>query len=326
MGKSASKALIGAFVVGAVALAVAAVLIFGSERFLTRKMHVVMYFEGSVKGLNVGSPVMFRGVKIGSVTNIDLLFEPANLTFKVPVIAEIEPEKVGVLGTQDMPAENYFQPLVDKGMRAQLQVQSFVTGQLMVAMDFFPDKPAIFVGLDKRYQEIPTVPSSFEEISKTIGELPIHELVSKLTSAVDGLNKLVNSPEIIATIRSVDMTVRETGAVLKTINDQLGPIVTNLKDTSANLMSATAKVDQALSGENGLPARLDETLIAARNTLQQAERTLATLESSTSAQSPLAVEISGTLEEISSSARSVRFLSDYLQQHPEALLRGKKGP
>jgi paraquat-inducible protein B len=326
MGKPASKALIGAFVVGAVALAITAVLIFGSGRFLAGKRYVVMYFDGSVKGLSIGAPVMFRGVKIGSITDIELLFNPAGLTFTVPVTAEIDPDKVDMVSNQEGNDIDYIQALIAKGMKAQLQVQSFITGQLMVSLDFFPDKPARLVGSNKRYTEIPTTPSSFEEISKTIGELPIQELVSKLTSAVDGLNKLINSPEISASIRSANQSLQETGKILKTVNDQLEPIITNLQDTSANVKSVTAKFDQALSGEKGIPAQIEQTLAEARVAIKQAGDTLDAIKNVTSENSALMTDVDRTLEELTNSARSVRFLTEYLEQHPESLIRGKKAP
>jgi paraquat-inducible protein B len=269
---------------------------------------------------------MFRGVKIGSVTNIELLFDPSGLSFKVPVTAEIDPDKVDMITKQGASNVDYIQALIDKGLKAQLQVQSFVTGQLMVALDIFPDKPGRLVGADKGYTEIPTTPSSFEEISKTIGELPIQELVAKLTSAIDGLNKLINSPEISASIKSANQSLQETGKMLKTVNVQLEPIITNLQDTSANVKSATAKFDQALSGEKGIPAQIEKTLAEARIAIKQAGETLAALKSVTSENSALMTDVDRTLDELTNSARSVRFLSDYLEQHPEALIRGKKAP
>jgi paraquat-inducible protein B len=324
MAKSASKTRIGLFVVGAVILAIVAVAVFGSGGFFTDKRYYVLFFDGTVKGLSVGSPVMFRGVRIGSVTNISLIFNSSNMTVKVPVVVEFEPDKVKRIGGPDSDeTEDYIKKLVAKGLRAQLQLQSFVTGQLMIAIDFFPNTPANYVGLVEDYPEIPTTPSSMEQITKTLENLPIQEFVKKLTSTVDGLNKLVNSPEAMASLKSVRQGLHETADILKKVNSQIEPIVANLSATTESLKSATGKVDAALSGSNGIPEQLTETLAAARETLEEARQTLDSMKSATSENSVLMNDIGTTLDELSQAARSIRVLSDYLEQHPDSVLWGK---
>src|SRR5512143_1986566 len=96
MSKKANKTLIGAFVVGAIALIIAGVVIFGSGKLFAPVRKFVMVFAGSVKGLNVGSAVIFRGVKIGAVTDIQLRVDPKNMTAVIPVYVEIDPRKITV--------------------------------------------------------------------------------------------------------------------------------------------------------------------------------------------------------------------------------------
>lgn len=144
MSKEANKTLIGAFVVGAVFLLVAAVLIFGSGKFFRKTYKAVMFFEGSIKGLNVGSPVMFRGVKVGTVTDINLILYAKDLSMRTTVIAEFDPERWTLVGGERGDVKR-LQLVIDRGLRAQLQMQSFVTGQLMIALDFFPaSRPAMW--------------------------------------------------------------------------------------------------------------------------------------------------------------------------------------
>ncbi len=324
MAKSANKTRIGLFVVGAVSLAILAVAVFGSGGFFTDKRYYVMFFDGTVKGLTVGSPVMFRGVRIGSVSDISLLFNSSNMTVKVPVVVEFEPGKVKRIGeSDDDDSADYIKKLVAKGLRAQLQLQSFVTGQLMIAIDFFPSTPANYVGLIDDYPEIPTTPSSMEQITKTLENLPIKEFMEKLTKTVDGLNKLVNSPEAMASLKSVRQGLHETAGILKKVNSQIEPIVSNLSDTTASLKSATSKVDSALSGKNGIPEQLTQTLASARKTLEDAQQTLSSMQSATSENSVLMNEVGTTLDELSRTARSIRVLSDYLEQHPDSVIWGK---
>ena len=165
MSKPANKTVIGIFVVVALALVVVAVLVLGSGKFFKNNPKVVMYFQGSVKGLSVGSPVAFRGVKVGAVTEIKMLFNPKDLSVMIPVYVELEQGSLEVVqggGSMEafrkahsMNMKDFAQELIKRGVRAQLDMQSIVTGQLMVSLDFYPDKPAILVGADPRTRRSP---------------------------------------------------------------------------------------------------------------------------------------------------------------------------
>ncbi|MGA3175697.1 MAG: MlaD family protein [Syntrophorhabdales bacterium] len=301
MSKAANKTMIGAFVLGAVGLAVIAVLIFGSGKFFTQKLFYEMYFEGSVQGLDVGSPVMFHGVKIGSVTEIGLQFDPKRLVFYIPVTIAIEPDKAKRFGPPPKKAGELIKPLIDKGLRGQLQTTSFVTGQLVVAVDFFPDKPAKYVGLDKRYPEVPTVPSTIAQLTKTVQELPIHDLFENLSSSVAAINALVTSGEAKASVKSLNRTLGEATTVMKTVNARIGPLAASLQNTSDGINT-----------------------VAAQKTLAQAETALASVQAMTQENSNMGYELGNALSEMSRSMRSLRVLGDYLERHPEALLMGKK--
>jgi paraquat-inducible protein B len=324
MGKPVNRSLIGAFIVGAVILAVAGVLVFGTGEFLGDKRFIIMYYDGSVKGLTVGAPVVFRGVKIGSVTKISLIFNRDNLSFLIPVIAELDLDKIEAVGRPASPGEDYLKDLVAKGGKAQLQVSNFVTGQLMVGLDFFPDQPTRLRGKDTQYTEMPTVPSSMDEISKTLENIPMQDLVKKVTAIFSGLDKLLNSPQAGESLSLLKQDLQEARTTLKTINAQLGPIVSNVKDTTENLKAFSARADQAFTGDRGIPVQVGQALDAARRTMQQAEKTLASIDSKTSENSSLMNDVSRTLDELSQAARTIRILGDYLEQHPDAVIWGKK--
>lgn len=268
MSKQANKTVIGAFVVAAVALAVAGVLILGSGKFLSKMEQYVMYFEGSVKGLNIGSAVMFRGVKIGSVTDIVLRADPNDLTVEIPVFIELDPERFEQVGEarSKRRTEEEMKILIERGLRAQLQMKSMVTGQLMIELDFHPEKPARLVGTDTRYAEIPTIRTGLQQLSQTIQSLPIHDMVNKLTSALKGIEQAVNSPEV--------------GKGLK-----------NLNETMEDIQRLAEGLDRTIAENAELPYHFTKAT-----------------------------------EEVSAAARSVRVLADYLEQHPDALLRGKGLP
>ncbi|MGD0231128.1 MAG: MlaD family protein [Syntrophorhabdales bacterium] len=324
MSKAANKTMIGAFVLGAVALAVIAVVIFGSGKFFTTKQHYELYFQGSVQGLDVGSPVMFRGVKVGSVSDISLTFIPKELTFYIPVTIDIEPDRAKWLGPPHKREGQLLKPLIDRGLRGQLQTLSLVTGQLAVALDFFPGQPARFVGQDTKYPEIPTVPSTFAQLTKTFQELPIQSLFAKLDSAVTAINTLVGSDAAQTSMKTLDQSLRQATALMKTIDARIGPLAASLQDTSNGIHSVATKLGDSLSGDRGVPVQLQQTLETARKTLAQVEQTLASVQAMAQENSTMGYEIGTAVSEMSRSMRSLRNLSDYLERHPEALLRGKR--
>jgi paraquat-inducible protein B len=308
-----SKTLIGAFVVGAVVLAFAAIMIFSSGKFFSETSKYVLYFDGSVKGLDIGAPVTFKGVRIGSVKDIKLYIANEQLDLKIPIFIEIEPDRV-----TDSPSTKedrrgrtlkeyrekleetgkIMQLLIDRGLRAQLNTQSMVTGKLLIQLDFHPDTPVKLVGLESDFQEIPTIPSAIDQLVKTIEELPIAEIADKLKLTIDGIERLINSPELKDTIVSLNDTLKEIKNLTHNVDGELRPLTASVKDT----------------------------LSTTREALEASKETIAKLGEDFSDKSPIITyELSEALGELSEAARSLKVLTDYLQQHPESLLRGKGG-
>jgi paraquat-inducible protein B len=316
MSKPASKTLIGVFVLGALALAVIALVIFGSGKFFERRITYVMYFDGSVKGLNIGSPVVFRGVKIGSVKDIELKADMNDFKLVIPVYVQVEPQKVTVM--KGAPAQGqYIEELIKKGLRAQLEMQSIVTGQLMINVDFFPDKPARFVGLDPKYPEIPTISSPLDEMLKTAQELPLKELFDRLLKSIQGIEKITNSPQMTASLDSLSESLKEAHKILTKVDQEIGPMMANLKETSSSFKAIADKSE-------AVPAAVEKTLATAQDALKQAEKTFISVQNLASNNSVLVYQVDTALEEVSRASRSVRSLSDYLYRHPESLISGKK--
>lgn len=312
MSKAANKTMIGAFVLGAIALAIMAVVVFGPGRFWRSSYHYVVYFDSTVKGLNVGAPVLFRGVQIGSVKDISLEFQPAELVLHIPVIIEIYPDRAKNLRPSSRYSGGPLQPMIEKGLRAQLIVQSIITGQLAVAIDFFPDKPAVFIGQGGPYPEIPSVPSSAEELQKTLQEIPIKEILMRMDSALEGINKLVNSNAAESSLKSLEKMLAKATEVLNSLNEKIDPLVDNLQSTSGEIRSAAA----ALNGDQGL-------INSSKRTLDKADQMIASIRKIADDNSELGHDLGSAVEEMRRSMRSLRRLSDYLEQHPEAILRGK---
>ena len=348
MSKPANKTVIGIFVLGAIALIVIAIVVLGSGRFFRETFTAVCFFEGSVKGLNEGSPVVFSGVKIGSVTSVVLTYDPKDLVIRIPVYIEIDPSHLKPIGPTPVrrgrPGEN-LNLLIDRGLRASLEMQSIVTGQMQVGLDFHPDKPAMFVGAEPEYQEIPTIPTPLQELAKKIEKIPIEEIFEKLLAAVEGVEKVINSPDIKEALRSINLALGDVRKLVRNVDGQVGPLTANLNDAVQDIRKLVQNADTKIAG---LTSNLDETVKEARGlvqnvnsridplaasidgaiqsanaTLNRAQKAIEKIEGTAGEDSTLVYELNRTLEEVSGLARSIRALSDYLARHPESALWGK---
>lgn len=190
MSKKANKTLIGAFVVGAVVLLIISVIVLGSGFLFKRTNRYVLFFDGSIKGLSVGAPVILRGVKIGTVRDIHLVYDPTIEDLVIPVVIEVESSRIKNVPKR-LSIDDY-KELIKSGLRAKLDIQSFITGQLMIGLDFYEDRPANLHEIAKKYPEIPTLPTS-PDIFQLMDELPIKEMADDLRQTVAGLSNLINS-------------------------------------------------------------------------------------------------------------------------------------
>jgi paraquat-inducible protein B len=320
VSQRANPTLIGAFVVGALILAIAAVLLLGSGDLFVQKPRFVLYFKGSVKGLNVGSPVNFRGVNIGTVTNIQLVMGISEADIRIPVTIEINPANFlrsdEMIKTMSESSKQRLGELISAGLRAQLQLQSLLTGQLFIQLDFYPHTPVELVGEDT-YPEIPTIPTPIEKITRKLDDFPVDQVMSNITSISEGINKLVNSAELQQAIQSLKETLENTNRLVT--SPELQASLASLHVTLDNLGMLAQKLDsqvEPLGSE--LHAMLNETRLA----MTQARATLEASQHLVSDQK-LLYAIDNALAEITGAARSVRELSDFLERQPQSLLRGK---
>jgi phospholipid/cholesterol/gamma-HCH transport system substrate-binding protein len=349
VSKPVNKTVLGGFVVAAIGLFVAAILVFGSGQFFKKTELRVMYFDGSVKGLDVGAPVLFRGVKVGQVKKISLHWDVAKKDLDIPVIVEYEPDAFtlvgGVFEIADR-AKNH-RELLEKGLRAQLGTQSFVTGQLLINVDFFPGTP-FTLDPDAPYLEIPTIPTTLQKLEKALEDLPLKEMVANLNSAIQSVDKLVNSPELKESVTHLNATLKEARDLVANVNAQVKPLSAGVSETlrdaqklMRNADSQVASLGPNLDGAIGdarkliknvdgsvddLRVGLVDMIKNANEAVKKAEMVLEGLESSARSDSALMYHITEALNEIAKTARSLRALTDYLEMHPEALLSGKGEP
>jgi paraquat-inducible protein B len=252
----------------------------------------LLVFDGSVRGLSVGAPLDFRGVTIGEVVRIGVSIDPKTLIFHMPVEVKIFPRRLAArhfTGGTLPPAESEdvrrgrMKQLVDHGLRAQLRSGNLLTGQLYVALEFFRDAPKATIDLAKRPPEIPTIPGTFEELQET------------LTGIVKKLDKLQ--------IEEIGADARKA---LASLDDMLKGVDVFLKRVDADLVPD-----------------LRRTLDTATQAMKTAEGTLKTADGTLAAASPLGADLQQTLRELNRTLTSIRTLAEYLEQHPESLIRGK---
>jgi paraquat-inducible protein B len=307
MGRKANPTVIGAFVVAALVLAVLAIAFFGSGRLFRKTSKWVLFFDRSVNGLRVGAPVKFKGVEIGTVNDIRLnLGEMARGPKEayIPVIIAIDSERVREKGGRVMDlTPEVGRQLVDEGLRAQLSTESFVTGVLYVELDFFPGTPATLVNEPTvPFPEIPTLPTALEqvqakasEIITKLGEVDLKGLVESLKGTVEGLDRLVNSPEIRKVVDELDET-------LQTAREALGSV---------------------RSAADGLTRDTGPLWKSLRATSDQADASLRQLEALITPGAPLSYQVGETLRELGDAARALRVLAELLERDPSVLIRGR---
>jgi paraquat-inducible protein B len=357
MGSKVSPTVIGAFVIGALALAVVGLLLFGGPRFFAEKRTYVLYFDGSAQGLNKGAPVVFRGVPVGTVSDIVALYDPQQRNVRIQVLVEIAPDSIKVTkGAPPTAPDQLIQELIQNGLRAQLQLQSFVTGLLYVDLDVHPGAPLKIRDERGKYPELPTVPSPLERLKATLeqvmtrlGKLPLEEIVGDLSQILRRVKHLVGMPEteraLVALsdvltrakdlvqhadsgvtaltgqaqglIKGADTTLGGLQEMLQTIDRQVAHLLSSLTDTSRATQAALRQVQQTLAKlEAGFGEEAGATLVQARQTLTAYESVVAD-------NSPMLRDLERTLRELSEAARSIRVFADYLQRNPSALIYGK---
>ena len=325
MSKKANPALIGAFVTGALLLLIGGLIFFGSGVLFSERQTFVLFFNSSLKGLEKGSPVTFRGVPIGQVKKISILVEPETGNFKMPVYISIDPKSMfsysGTGRVSEVSVRKMTELLIQRGLKAQLQIQSLVTGRLQVDLDFYPDAPVHYVGLDKEHIEIPTVPSTVEEVIKRFEEIPLNDLVEKLISAIDGLDQLVKSGKIGATIDILHQNLVEIKKNMAILMPELLNTLRSIKKTSVSTNTFMANADKKLREISQQVSRLTDS---ANDVALRLKGSLENIENMSSPNSFERYHLRKLLEETTRAVRLIRQLVESLEAQPDILIKGRK--
>jgi paraquat-inducible protein B len=261
-----------------------------TEAGYTEKIPYLVHFDGSVRGLRAGAPVEFRGIRVGTVTDVRLEIDPKQDSVRIPVTLELEPQRIGIeRGPGD---ERYvvMAALVERGLRAQLKSGNLLTGELLVDLDFRPDSPPATLDRSGTYPEIPSVPADLAAMTASVttaltklATLPLPELVEDLRRTIQGVDGLVTSPDTKQAVAALTQAAVRLEALIGTLDQRAGPLF--------------AQAQSTLAAANGMVA----------------------------ADAPLRYDMNALLKELTGAARSIRVFADYLERHPDALIRGKTG-
>ncbi len=262
MSKRANPTVIGAFVIGSLSLVVAMAVALGGGHLFRETMPYVLFFDGSVKGLSVGAPVMFRGVQVGTVTDVRLNIDPENLTVAIPVFIEVDPARIGTPEDKRIRHGNTedVREMIRRGLRARLEMQSLVTGQLAVQFDFYPDAPLNLKGMDLGVMELPTIPTPMQEMAKAFHSMDLPGLVEKVSAALDDLSTVLASPEMVRGLRAVPVILEETRDLVRDLRRDVSPVLSRADATLQDARTLLQNLDRRTEDVSGeIQGALGET-------------------------------------------------------------------
>lgn len=313
------KTLVGTFVVGGVAIFTLGVILLGGGRLFNSDVEYVLYFDGSVSGLSIGAPVVFRGVPMGSVTQISLVANARDSNVTIPVTIRIDERsfiRSSGRALSEADQQEIIRKMVERGLRARLQLQSLITGQYRVELDFFPGTPMNFRSSTPD-MEIPTVPSPIDTLQRTLARIPIEQLMASLSVILENVSEAVDNGKLKAAIEAFTATFSETNRLLAD-----SPLRHSLESTLNQVDGASRAMQKEL------PGALAAFRSAMENLAQASERfrhVANSAESTLGRDSPTMNDMRLLLKEAIAAVRSLRNLADMLERNPEALLMGRQG-
>lgn len=332
MSKQGNPLAIGGFIAGALFLLISAVMIFGAGDFFKQKLKFVIFFDSALNGLNVGAPVKLQGVQIGNIAEISLEMDVATGRIYKPVVIEVDPGLLRDFSGAEMRLHqtNFVQRLadakhlIDLGLKARLETQSLLTGLLYVDLNFYTDKPVHLTHMNyKDLPELPSVPTTVDEIRNTADELirevrtlPLKEMVTDLSETLNDTRKLLESEDTRTTVAALAQSMVETQRLLLTLNTQMGPLLANTNGAVAETRSSMQAFDRNLLQ---VLKTAEQSLDTANRTLAASRETLAAIEALASPDSPLGTALIGMRD----ASRSMKDLAESLERQPDEIIYGK---
>jgi paraquat-inducible protein B len=322
MKGAARQAVVGAFVLGGLALGLAAIVLFGKFNFFHPSVRAAIVFQDSIAGLSVGAPVTFRGVRVGAVESIAIEFDPKTYVAFIPVTVALEPGRALVVPVGDGDTVD-LADLIQRGLRAELNVQSFVTGQSEIDLDFDPGSPATLHPEATHLPEIPTRQSTLQKATEQLSQLPLRELADNSTATLKSLRALVEKldqelPPLIDSLKATsdrsEQTVVTAEQAIKALQDRL--------DTTLAAIGAVAATGNRQLDQRG--AELHTLLATSNQTVLQVRDLLGNLQALTSERGQTRANIESTLRDLAAAAASLRGFASDVEHDPQLLLTGRR--
>lgn len=315
--------LVGAFVLGAVTLALLAITTLTSIDWLTPTERFAVFFPGSVRGLNPGAPVTFRGIRIGEVKEVNAILtgRPDPLV-QIEVVIELNRNFVETPRGVARPFANLrgqalADALIQHGTRARMLSQSLLTGQRYIDLDLLPGEPKRLAGLSPRYPELPTTPTAMEKLGERadtilakVADLPLDQMLEDVRRAIQSLRELLESRDLKDTLAGARRSVH-----------QLEPTLAEAREALKDARALVTTLDQQVQ-QTGGEAR--ETLGDAQRALERGEQALGKLDKTLERSDDTQVVAIQALEDLTRTLQALRNLVDYVQTHPEAVVLGKQ--
>jgi len=319
MSKKANPAVVGSFVLGAIALSIIGVMLLGGGAFLQERFTGIMYFDESISGLDVGAPVDFQGVRIGTVTGVRMEMDASQdgAVYR-PVTFQIEFQRIDFRGERSGRGQEVYKNIErlvqERGMRARLATQSILTGRLKIEMGYFPETPIHRKNRDPDIWEMPTIPSPLSMAKREVQDLPLQEIVQEAYRALKNMADLLDPENTGQTMAALNKTLTDLDDVMRHVKTRIDPITAegvgvmqDMRATVQELQGLIAKMD------NNIPPLLESITATS-------ERVNIMLDP----HAPMRGEITQLIGEMRETSRSIRLFMEFLEQHPESLLRGKR--
>jgi phospholipid/cholesterol/gamma-HCH transport system substrate-binding protein len=333
VSQKASPALVGGFVLGGLLLGLAGIVLLGTTDLFKRTYPFVAYFEGSVDGLSVGSPVKYKGVEIGKVDEIRLELGTGTNDPPIVVFFSLDAAKLKTTAEDQLELVE-LERAIDAGLRVQLEQQSLLTGLLFVSLDFHPDSQIKLHAALPGFPEIPSVPMELEQITNQVKkfvqgleDVDMSGLVKDVQSVFQSLDESLGSGQVQAALTSLDQTLAEIRGVAASVKQEIAPLAESLRHASDQLGNAgeefnatLARTRETIDTMEALAKSLDHSVGELTTSL---EATLQSARTVIDPSSPPVVRLEQALADLSATARAARSLLEILERDPAALLRGK---
>ena len=301
MSRRANPTVVGAFVLGALGLVIAVIVVYGSG-LLQQRYTFVLDFEESLDGLVEGSPVKFRGITVGSVSRITMRYAADGRTIETPVYIQLTEGQVEG-GTPDIDdPDEWIEAWIGRGLRAELRSMSFVTGQLAVGLVVRPEVPPRLTNPDPRYTEIPTARSAFAEFTESLERIRFDDFIANLNDLLTDVRGVIDTLPLASTLDSLQVAIGDLRRFVGNLDGHTGDLSISAEETLDALRRAADRSEPVM-------LEAEELLKGARGI-----------------EDPLAAQLIETLDELGRAARAMRLLAEYVERNPNAIIFGKGKP